>query len=213
MYKFYKNLIDIGLEDYLDTYFFGKEWVIEDYLEKLDKFVARKEENQKNILRKKFQSLTNHTIINDHLYELMIGVTFHPMGEFQDSSSDELSPDILDNGVSIEVKNINAEPSEIERIKKIIPDNISYGPFPSDSNFESRYRDKFSLRVTKAKRQVAGKGIIYIVWNTSLKGSTGRKPKIENLFKELIAEEKLQSPDIEIIAIDFQDLRELVVKS
>jgi len=205
-------LIDIGLEDYLDTYF-DKEWVIEDYLEKLDAFVARKSNDQRNILHCKFKPLTDHTSITDHLYELMIGVTFHSRGEFQNNNPTGPSPDIIDKGVNIEVKNINAEPDEIERTKTIIPGAVSYGPFPDDANFTVRFKEKFLLRVTKAKKQIADKGIIYIIWNTSVKGSTERKPKIQKLLDDLCVEEKSKSPDIEIITIDFVDLRELVAKS
>lgn len=209
----YKNLVGIGLSSYLDTYFFNDTWTVEPYLEKLDQFVSQKNNKQKEILHRKFHSLNNHTIINDHLYEIMIGAVFHPAGDFQDNDSTENSPDIIENNIKIEVKNINAEPAEIERVKRIIPDTMSYGPFPDDSNFEQRIREKFSQRVDKAKLQISGKGIIYIIWDTSLKGSTERKPKIKNLFATLISNEKEKFPDIEIVAIDFQDLRNLVAKT
>lgn len=208
----YKNLIDIGLKNYLNTYFFNKEWFEEIYLKKLDAFVAKKSKNQKDIIRSKFKSLTDHAIINDHLYELMIAIAYHPTGEFQDNPSSEFSPDLIDNGVNIEVKNINAEPSEIERIKLIDPDGVSNGPFPDDANFEARFRKKFSLRVDKAKQQISNKGKVYIVWDTSLKGSTERIPRIEKLLKDLCEQEKHLSPDVEIVTLDFEKLRELIAK-
>ncbi len=205
----YTNLVNIGLRDYLNTYFFYKEWYRETYLERLDTFVACKSDEQKNILIKKFEHLTDHVIINDHLYELMIGAVFHPNGAFQNVTLGS-SPDIIDQGVNIEIKNINSEPEEIERVKIMIPNTVSYGPFPSDSDFENRLRKKFLLRVDQGKKQIQNKGIIYIIWDTSLKGSTERIPKIEKLFRNLCVEEKKLSPDVTIVTFDFEKLRRLV---
>jgi hypothetical protein len=209
----YKNLVDIGLKNYLDVYFSNEEWFLEAYLEKLDVFIANKGIRQKNILRRKFQYVTDHLVVNDHIYELLVALVFHPNGLFQDNPPETSSPDIIDGEICIEVKNINAEPKEIERIKTIVPNTVSYGPFPNDSDFEKRFNEKFSHRVNKAKKQIGNSGIIYIIWDTAIMGSAKRKSKIDKLLKKLSLEEMKQNPSIQIKTLDFENLRKLVSES
>lgn len=209
----YKNLVDIGLKEYLNSIFSNDEWFSVAYLEKLDIFVAKKDNLQKEILRRKFQPIKDHTSANDHFYELMIALVFHHNGLFQDSQSVISSPDLIDGGICIEVKNINAEPEEIERIKKIVPDTISHGPFPSDLNFKKRFTEKFSYRVDKGKKQINNDGIIYLIWDTAGKGSTKRKPEIDILLNKLSSEEMERNPGVKIITLNFADLRRMVAES
>ncbi len=116
----YPHLIEIGLQKYLNNYFFNKEWLLEKHLENLDKFIASKDEKQRDILKGKFSKINEHVSLNDHFHEIMVAYIFHPKGIFQEDGFLGGSPDIIDNGILIEIKTINPSPKELERIK-ILP--------------------------------------------------------------------------------------------
>ena len=206
----YKHLVEIGLENYLNEYFFNQSWLTESYLEKINKYVGCFTQEQKTILKKKYSKISDHRSANDHFYELMVGYVFHPNGFFLDDNISGGSPDIVDSNVKIEIKAINAPAAEIEREKTIVPDSVSYGPFPDDDCYESRFTEKFNFRVNKAKRQISDSGFIYIIWNSTLKGWSKRKPIIEALLDNLSKEAETKCPGIKIKTICFEDLRELV---
>lgn len=206
----YKNLVEIGLKKYLDEYFFNKSWSAKSYLEKLDSYVGALGIEQKEILNKKYSKISNHRSINDHFYELMVGYVFHQSGIYPDDNIFGGSPDIIDGNVLIEVKAINAPATEIERVKIIVPDSVSWGPFADDKDFESRFKEKFDFRVDKAKEQISNKGLIYIIWDSTLKGWTSRRSQIEILLKMLGEDFESSYPEIKIKSIYFGDLIEMV---
>lgn len=206
----YENLVEIGLKEYLNEYFFNQAWFSESYLEKLDSYVNTLNLEQKEILRKKYSKISDHRSANDHFYELMVGSVFHPKGTYPDDNVDGGSPDIIDNNMMIEVKAINAPAAEIEREKTIIPDSVSHGPFPDDVDFESRFKEKFAYRVNRAKKQISDKGLIYIIWNSTLKGWSERKPQIEALLDELSKSAESDCVGIKIRPICFEDLRKMI---
>lgn len=207
----YKNLVKIGLRKYLDTYFVSEKWVSETYMEVVNTYVGLKTEREQNILRKKFERITDHSEANDHFNELLIGTAYHPKGVFQEDNATGGSPDLLDNGIAIEVKTINAPPKEIERQKTILPGVVYYGPFPDDNNFENRFADKFNLRLEKARNQIGNSGLVYIVWDSTINGWSERKNKIIEVLDRLVSEHKNEYPEVTIKHIFFGDLRDLVV--
>ena len=92
---------------------------------------------------------------------------FHPNGLFQKEVYKTKSVDLVDNGIQIEVKTINASPDEIERIKELKADSARYS-LPKDTEYESRINTKFKQRVKKAKKQIKNNGIVYIIWDSTL---------------------------------------------
>ncbi len=205
----YQSLINIGLKKYLDDYFCNKKWHFEQYLENLNLFVAFKDDKQKKILKEKFSKKLNHLSINDHIHELMVACAFHPMGLFQNETTDK-SFDLIDNRIQIEIKTINASPNEIERIKTLRLNSFGNSP-PEDTEYESRIRKKFKQRIDKAKEQLKNHGIVYLIWDSDFGiGWDDRKKEIAQLLKKLISEEKQFSPNLEIIAVYFEDLRTMV---
>jgi hypothetical protein len=208
--KMYENLVQIGLRNYLDKYYDSKEWFSETYIEVINTYVGLKTDIEKSILLKKFESITSHSEANDHFNELMIGAAYHPKGIFQKDNVTGGSPDLVDKGISIEVKTINAPPNEIERHKSTTPGVVYSGPFPEDVNFENRFTDKFNLRLEKARMQINNFGLVYIVWDSTIRGWSGRKDKIEKLLNRLASEHKTKYPNITIKHIFFGDLREML---
>lgn len=206
----YQYLVEIGLKRYLDNYFFQERWIFEQYLENLNNFIASKSDEQKRVLRNKLSKITDHLSLNDHFHEIMVAYVFHPNGFFQDDGVVGGSSDIVDNGIYIEVKTINADPEEIERIKVLVPDS-SRNFLPKDLSYDERFRQKFEQRITKAKEQINGSGIIYLVWDSTLvKEWSKRKILIENLLSDLIQEGKFKLPNIKIKVFYFGDLRDMI---
>jgi len=206
----YKSLIQIGLEKYLNEYFFERDWLFEKYLENLDIFVSSKDDSQKCILKNKFKNNLSHSSLNDHLNELMVACAFYPKSLFQKESKGIKSPDIVDFGVEIEIKTINSDPSEIERINVLKPNSMRSN-LPKDLEYELRICKKFKQRVEKAGEQIKGKGVVYIVWDSTLVPDwENRKNIIESLFEKFIELEKNIYPNLTIKTIFFGDLREVV---
>jgi len=209
----YQSLVKIGLKKYLNEYFFNKEWLSEEYLEKLNSFVALKSKEQQAILKNKFTKKLSHLSANDHLHELLIACAFHPNGLFQKEIPDTSSSDIIDNGILVEIKTINASPDEIERIKALVPNSVR-NSLPKDNEYEARICQKFKQRIEKAREQVKDNGIVYIVWDsTFVINFRSRKTQIERLFERLILTEKKKSPNLKIQIVYFEDLREKVAKT
>jgi len=206
----YENLVKIGLKKYLDKYYSPRGWFSETYMEFVDTYVGLKSQEEQKILLKKFERIQNHHEVNDHFNELMIGTAYHPKGVFQEDNTQGGSPDLVDKGISIEVKSINAPPKEIERQKAILPGVVYSGPFPDDENFENRFTDKFHLRLAKARDQIGNSGLVYIVWDSTIQGWSERKDRIAEVLDKLISEHKKEYPEICIKHIYFGDLRELV---
>ncbi|MFA6297384.1 MAG: hypothetical protein WC629_02370 [Candidatus Paceibacterota bacterium] len=206
----YQSLIKIGLEKYLKEYFFEKEWLFERYLENLDIFVSSKDCSQKDILKNKFKENLSHLSLNDHLNEVMVACAFYPKGLFQKESKGVKSSDIVDCGVEIEIKTINADSNEIERIKVLKPNSMRDN-LPKDLGYELRICEKFKQRIEKAKKQIKNNGVVYIVWDSTLVVDwENRKNMIEILFKKLIELEESIYPDLTIKTIFFGDLREII---
>jgi hypothetical protein len=206
----YENLVKIGLKSYLDKYYDSKEWFSETYMEVVNTYVGSKTDIEKDILWKKFECITSHSEAGDHFNELLIGAAYHPEAIFQEDNVTGGSPDLVDKGISIEVKTINAPPKEIERQKTTTPGVTFSGSFPEDVNFEKRFTDKFNLRLEKARMQINNSGLVYIVWDSTIKGWSDRKNKIENLLNKLASGHKAEHLDITIKHIFFGDLREIV---
>lgn len=206
----YDNLVKIGLRNYLDKYYDSNEWQSEAYMEAVNTYIGLKSDNEKDILRKKFKRIKNHPEANEHFNELMIGLAYHPEGIFQEGNLAGTSSDLIDKGVSIEVKTINAPPKEIERQKSMSPGIVYSGSFPDDENFENRFAEKFYLRLQKARKQIKKSGLVYIVWDSTTLGWSDRKNKIKEVLDKLVSEHKKEYPKITIKHIFFGDLRELV---
>ena len=204
----YDHLVEIGLKNYLDSYFFNQTWIVEDYLQKLDLYVSTLPVEQQKILRLKYSSNRDHLQQNDLLHELLVASVFHPNGSFIHETTSEKSADILDGSIRIEIKTINASPTEVERVKIMDPGTVRT-MVPRDDYYEDRIRRKFRLRIDKAVEQLSGSGLVYLVWDSDLTGNwSDRKERIEKLFTELVAAEENLHPNLIIKSIYFGDLRE-----
>jgi hypothetical protein len=201
----YKNLINIGLEEYLNSYFFNETWIRDGCIENIDNYVGSLSEAQKKILSKKFTNQNDFTRANDLFYELLIAYTYHQNGQFQEGS-----PDIIDDSINIEVKNINTIKEELERIQNLTPNSVRTGPLPEESNIEDRFKERFERHFKKAKSQINSKGKVYLIWDTTLSDFSENKEKIESILNNLCNEEMKKYPDIEIIHIFFGDLKKKV---
>lgn len=201
----YKNLIDIGLKEYLDSYFSNQTWIKDKCLENIDNYVGNLSETQKVILSKKFINQKDFTRANDSFYELWIAYVYHQNGQFQEGS-----PDIIDNNINIEVKNINTTKEELKRVQNLIPYSVQTGPFPEETNLEERFKERFERHFGKAKGQIRSNGKVYLIWDTTLSGFSVNKEKVEKILNNLCSEKNIDYPNIEIIRIYFGDLKEKV---
>jgi hypothetical protein len=200
----YTNLVEIGLKEYLDNYFFNKTWIKDKCIENIDAYVSNLSESQKKILSKKFINQSDFIRANDSFYELWIAYVYHQNGQFQ-----EESPDLIDNNINIEVKNINTTKEEIERIKKLVPNSRGANIFPQELNLKERFEERFERHFQKAKDQIKSDGKIYLIWDTTL-GFDMNKSEIEGILNDLCKEKSIDYPNIEIIHIYFGDLKEKV---
>ena len=204
--KMYQSLQSIGLKTYLDGYFFNGQYLHEKWLKRLDYFVSCLSEEQKVILKKKFQKNLPHLSKNDLLHELMVACAYYPQAQFNGASG----ADLINGEISIEVKTINASPTEVERIKNLIPDSTRTS-IPEDIDFEKRFENKFQVRARKAVEQLKHVGILVIVWDSDLVvGWEGRKKKIETLLNRLAENNKRSELNVEIKTVFFGDLREML---
>lgn len=203
----YRNLINIGLEHYLDSYFCNNNYIDDKCIENINNYVGTLEEAQKKILLEKFQNQRDLTRLNDMFYELWIAYVYHQNAFFQDEQG---SVDMIDSGVSIEVKNINTTPEELDRIKDIKPGIINTGPFPREINIEERFKERFERHFIKAEKQLNNNGIIYLIWDTTLYNFDANKEKITRILNNLIKEKQSSNPNIKITHCYFGDLKRKV---
>jgi|GEM_PF-3035699 len=203
----YLNLVEIGLKCYLDSYFVDG-WTHDSFVISLNKFVGKKSSGQKRILKSKFSKKQKHLFTNDILHELMVACVFHPNADFLTEGNSK-THDLLDGGIKIEVKTINASTEENDRIEAIV-DGAIRNSIPEDLDYKNRIKTKFNLRVDKAKEQI-GTGVIYIIWNSDLvKRWEERKREIEAFLSFLVSEQKKLLRNIEIRTIYFEDLKEKI---
>lgn len=204
----YKNLVEIGLKDFLNDYFCNQDWVMDKCIENIDAYVKIFDEDQKQILLNKFKNQKDFRRANDSFYELWIAYVFHQNGKFQIDY-----PDIIENGENIEVKNINTTPEELDRIKTLQPNIINDSPFPEDLNLQERFNLRFERQINKALPQISHRGKIYLIWDTTIKGFSKNKEEITRILNNLCDDKKIIYPKVEIIHLYFGDLKERVVNT
>ncbi len=169
----YNYLKTIGLEKYLDEYFCNRTWKRESYLEKLDLFVSGKSEKQKVVLKDKFQINKTHRQLNDHVNEIKVACAYHPLAIFIKEDG-ELSPDLLDNSLKIEIKTINESGDEAERHENMEPDRgyFYFGRRLTEKeetdtkvNVSRSVENKCLYHLNKATKQIENSGRIYLIYD------------------------------------------------
>lgn len=160
----YKKLKELGIEQYIQNACGGK--IRQDkYFNALEKFIESLSSENFCILRNKFKGLNNRSQIKDLLNEVAVACAFHPKACFNNNG-----PDFYDNGICIEIKTINESKEETERHKQDYFMAISTCLTEEAKNNEKKLiihaiKNKVFFHLEKAKKQLAGNGLIYLIWD------------------------------------------------
>lgn len=222
----YDHLKTIGLEKYLHVYFWNYQWKNELHLDKLDSFIANKSQEQKEVLRKKFQTLNNqldktHRQLNDLFNEIKIACVYHPAAMFKEES-EGLSSDLLDGSVKVEIKTLNESNDEAERHASMNSGegHVYHGSVLTE---EQKAEVKFAVikkclyHLNKAVKQVNSNGKVYLVYDYDFmfrQGSNSyvmaplKDEEVKNILKSTCNDFSKEYPDVSITVVSMSELKE-----
>lgn len=180
----YPELTKFGLENYIKTAC-GGSIQSDPYFSALERFSSGLSEGNKKVLMDKFKGQSNAQM-NDLLNEVAVACVFHPKAQF--NAPDR--PDLTADGVNIEVKTLNESAQERQRHTSSFFSSISPALNTIDlSNeydlIEQALKNKVTSHLKKAKNQLNGVGLVYLIWDYDnlLHGEDGHV-HVNNIVRE-----------------------------